>query len=111
MDCDNCVWKGGKEACRQCRQLAELEEQGIERQPWDIGHDIPQARERAEAQPWVKDISRKLESSNGIKTWAFNTADEALLGFMCLVGEEHVHYVVHTVDSVEYTEPQYGYQN
>jgi hypothetical protein len=38
-------------------------------------------------------------------------ADSAFNSFVCVAGEEHVHFIFHQVDEVEYLVPKYGLQN
>jgi hypothetical protein len=94
MDCSNCAWGTDREACRACRQEQSLKAQSVTRQPWDIGHDVPGFQERTES-----------------AIMADASADGHFQGFLALKGEEHVHYIRHAVDEVEYVDHQYGHQN
>jgi len=101
MDCTNCPWKYDREACRACR----AENANI------LAVDVPGAQERAESQDWVADVCRKLEDALGVQGWAVEAADAAFMGFLCAAGHDHVHYIRHKVDEIEYTDSLYGLQN
>jgi hypothetical protein len=97
LNCTECAWKTDREACRACRAenraIGNEDTPGqLERSAYAETDDFKVLGELAEA---VKDIKD----------------DTAFNSFLCIAGEQHVHWARHHADETPYAMPKLGIQN
>lgn len=107
LNCSNCPWASDPEACRICRAQQAEKAKAVDRL---MDADVPGHVARVKSQDKMNKLLGTLEAALRAN-WEFHAVDAVLLGFVCILGQEHVHWIGVKADAIEWTDPEYGHQN